>query len=414
MKKLYYYLIGIVLCFYGINNYLDICICIFLSIFILIHIKDNNSDYLYFGLLFFEPILVLPFIEGIFFFSIYQLIYIIKIVYEVVNKKAIINIKNICVVSAIFLMLTGLLYQSFSEEISLIINVLIMTYIICKKRNNNNFNEELLYVLGTLITFSAIYGLFRGITMNYGSYTRLSTTISDPNYSALFINIGIFSILNNNVFNKKEKILLLSILGIALILTVSQTGIAVFLIMLLIYSLLKNAYKFLKYFISILVLLIVFMCIPIEQGNILYGIHERLFNISNSSADEISSGRVSIALKYIDEFNKLSLKEFLIGGNNTVAGDFRDKMVGKISTVSHNSYIDMLYMIGIVGITIYILTYMYGVFVLIKQYKKGNIIAINYILLKLVLLCFSFTISIFPFRYFLAIYLFTILRKEKN
>ena len=414
MKKIYYYIIGAILCFYGLNNYIDVCICIFLSVFILMHIKDNNSDYLYFGLLFFEPILVIPFLEGTSFFRVYQLIYIIKIIYEITHKKAIINIKNICTFSAIFLIFTGVLYQSFSEEISLIINVLIMTYIICKKRDTSNFNEELLYVLGTLITFSAIYGFFRGIALSYGSYTRLSTTISDPNYSALFINIGIFSIINNNIFNKKEKILLLGILGIALVLTVSQTGIIGCLVILLLYSLLKNSYKFLKYLISILVILIIFMCIPIKQGNILFGIHERLLNIQNASADEISSGRVSIALDYIEKFNELSLKEFLIGGNNTISGEFRDKMVEKVSTVSHNSYIDMLYMIGIVGVTIFIFTYVFSMYKLIKEYKRGNMIAINYLLLKIVLLYFAFTISIFPFRYFLAIYLLTILEKKKN
>ena len=403
MIKKDYYILGSLLCIYGKNQYLDI-ILIFIITFILIkNLKRDEFDCFYFGMLFFEPILDLPIVGGS-YFKIYQLIFVFKILLEIKNGKAKIRINNIVIISAFILILTGMRYSSFIEEISLVVNIFIMAYIICKKRENNNFYNILIYTIGLFVTFTAVYGFFRGNLLSYGKFNRMSTTISDPNYSALFLNIGIFCILGNKLFGKKEMLVCIIINIISLVLTVSLTGIIGAIIFINIYLYMRKPSKWIKFCSVLLIGVLIFINIPIKEGNALYGIQYRLIKISDSSAEEISSGRTKIAKKYLDIYKKLPIANILFGGYNTISGNFRNKMVQDIGNVSHNSYIDMLYMVGIVGTFLIMLVWIYEIYILFKRRKK-DYININYLLIKLIILYFAVTISIFPYRYFLVCYL---------
>lgn len=412
MKKKYYYIIGSLLCFYGINNYVNIGICIVLCIFLLLHIRDENFEYLFFGLIFFEPILVLPFGGGS-FFRIYEILFLIKVIVDIKNNKAKLSMNRFNIFSSLFIIITGFIYKGINAEISLIINTFIIIYILCKKYKNENFYEELLYTMGTMIAFSSIYGFFRGSIASYGTFNRLSTTISDPNYSALFLNIGFFSLLGNKMCGIIEKKILLTIIGISLLLTVSLTGICGWLIFIIIYCFLNNFIKGVKYAFFILVLFIAFICVPIKQGDVLYGLHQRLINVEGSSTEDISSGRTTLLKDYIKNFNQLPIKQFLIGGNNTVSGDYRKFVIKEFSNVSHNSYIDILYMTGIIGLILFLIIFFYGIIDIFKQYKDMKENTINILVLKFILLLFAFTISIFPFRYFIMIFLLSIQESKK-
>lgn len=413
MKKIYYYIIGIILCFYGLNNYVDIFINILLCAFLVTHIRDKNFEYLFLGLIFFEPILTLPFSGGS-FFRLYEILFLVKVVLDIRENKAKLKLSKYIILSGLFIIVTGFFYQGISEQISLIINTLIMIYIICKEDNNNEFYDEMLYVIGVLISFTAIYGFFRGKILNYGSFNRMSTTISDPNYAALFLNIGFFSILGNKKCEKTEKKVLLTVLGIALLCTVSLTGICGCLFLIIVYCFLNSFKKGFKYSFVLLILLIAFIIAPIKQGNVLFGIHQRLLNIEDSSVDEISSGRTILLKNYLEGFYKLPIRQFLIGGNNTISGEYRQSVTSEFSNVSHNSYIDMLYMIGIIGLVVFLIIYIYGLVILKRQINNGKKIAINFIIIKILLVYFAFTISIFPFRYFIMIFLINIQQKGEN
>lgn len=410
MKKSFYYIIGAILCFYGLNKYVDLIIIGTIVALLIKNIHNDNFYYMYFGLIFFEPILEVPFIGGS-IFRIYQALFIAKIIIDISKEKYIINIKNICILSGIIIIVTSFSYQNITEIVSAIINCIIIIVIICKNKNNTDFYSELLYSIGIMITFSAIYGFFRGSVINYGNFIRKSTTISDPNYSALFLNLGMFSILGNKKFSKKEKTFTTIIIFMSLIFTVSMTGIVGFTIFLIAYLYMQNKRKSLKYILIFLIIGVVFICIPLKKDNALYGIQYRIKNMESQSADDISSGRIGIAKQYIAKFSNLSIKEFLFGGNNTVSGEYREESVEEIENVSHNSYIDMLFMTGICGTLCILLTFCYSVYNLITKYKNGNYIALNYVLLKLIILYFAFTISFFPYRYFIAFYMISIIDK---
>lgn len=410
MKKSFYYIIGAILCFYGLNKYADLIIIGIIVALLTKNINNDNFYYMYFGLIFFEPILEVPFIGGS-IFRIYQALFIIRIIIDISKEQYIINIKNVCILSGIIIIVTSFFNQNITEIASVIINCIIIIAVICKKKKNTEFYSELLYSIGIMITFSAIYGFFRGSAINYGNFIRKSTTISDPNYSALFLNLGLFSILGNKKFSKKEKIFTIITTSLSLIFTVSMTGIIGATIFLTLYLYMQNKRRFLKYIIIFLMVGIAFICIPLKRDNALYGIQYRIRSMGSQSADDISSGRIGIAKQYITQFSNLSIKEFLFGGNNTVSGEYMEESVEEIGNVSHNSYIDMLFMIGILGTFCILLTFCYSIYNLLTKYKNGNYIALNYVLLKLIILYFAFTISFFPYRYFIAFYMICIIDK---
>lgn len=411
MNKKNYYIIGSLLSVYGKNQYIDLCICLIISIFLIKNINKNDFYYLYFGLVFFEPILNLPFVGGS-MFRIYQIIFLIKILLDIKNGNSRLYVKNISSICGIILIITGFIYQNFISNFSIIINVILILYAIYKNNDSDKFYKELLYVVGIMIFYTAIYGFFKGNELNYGSFVRKTTTISDPNYSALFLSIGIFSVLNNAIFTNKEKIIVLLTLVVSLILTVSLTGIIGTTILFLIYLSIKNLKKNFKYLIFILILFLIFLNIPLKSSNILYGIQSRILNIEGSSINDISSGRFEIGNLYIQQFKDLPILEILFGGNNTIDGEFRDYCVKKFGLVSHNSFIDMLYMTGIVGTIAILITFIYEINYCYKQYKKNKNIAINYMFIKIIILYYSLTLSSFPYRYFIVFYLLNINSKR--
>ena len=69
--------------------------------------------------------------------------------------------------------------------------------------------------------------------------------------------------------------------------------------------------------------------------------NERYFNY-------ITNNRYYLVQSYMDEYAELPANQKLFGGNNVIEGDYRDEMVEKYTTVSHNTYIDMMFMIGLV------------------------------------------------------------------
>lgn len=408
MKKTTFFLIGAILCIYGINDYLDMIICIVLTIFLIINIKKDEFDYIFFGLMFFEPILQLPFISNASFFRIYQILFIIKIIIDIKEKHFKIKWKNILTILAGLLIITGSLYLNILSYISLVFNTIIVYYFMCKEYKSQDYYENLLYTVGIFIVFSAIYGFFRGNTLNFGGFKRKSTTINDPNYSALFLDIGIFSIIGNNQINKKEKIIETSILIISLTLTVSLTGIMLCIAMMLLYIYMKNKELCAKITIFSILTLIIFINIPIPKDNTIYGIQKRLsFLKDNTTMNDISSGRTNILSKYIENFFKLPIKNIILGGKNTIDGAYRDKMVKEIGNISHNSYIDMMYMMGMPLTIIIMIITIYNTLLQYKSYKNNKAISLNYFIIKIILIIFAFTLSLFPYRYYISIIILT-------
>ncbi|MEG0408263.1 MAG: glycosyltransferase family 4 protein [Bacilli bacterium] len=371
-------------------------------------ISTDDFEYLYFGLMIFEPILRMSFFP-LSLYKIYQIFFIFKIIIDIYKKKSKFNIINVASISGLFLLISGICYQTMLLYLSLAVNLIIICYIMCKKGKEEGYYTKLLYVLGMSIVFSTIYGIFRGATLDYGSFIRRCTTFDDPNYSACFIDIGLFCILGNKAFSKREKIVFIPVLFIYLLLTVSLSGILICITMFIIYSLFKNGKKTFIYLSVFAVLIAIFLLMPFNKSTALYGIQHRIISLKDMTLDDMSSGRVELIKKYSKLFSELPSLDKLFGGNNVTAGPYKDYCISKFNLCSHNSYIDMLFMVGYFFTIIINILFIYNIFKHIKIYKEGCKISLNIVMLKIILLLFASTLTMFPSKYFWIIYLLTIL-----
>jgi hypothetical protein len=144
-----------------------------------------------------------------------------------------------------------------------------------------------------------------------------------------------------------------------------------------------------------------------ETGTIFFGIQSRIATLfSGNSLDSLSSNRSSLFTAYLNEFKQLPLYNQLFGGLNIFNPDLKIFYTMKFGNVSHLSYLDMLFMIGMIGSFFLILLFISIVISNFFQYKKTkNLYYLLLAYLKLTILFYGLTISIFPFRYFYLILL---------
>ena len=398
-------------CFYGINDYIDILICIFSLLIFIMNINSDTFYLMYFILIIFEPILTLPVLGGS-FFRLYEILFFLKIILKLKNGYKFKVDKISCLFAAV-LLITGLFYQSYVGFFSLLINIIIITIIFQNYGDNSSDCYDLLYSIAIAVFFSCIYGFFRGATINYGSFIRRTTTISDPNYSALFLNIGLYSIINNPNIKKNIKTIMFITMLAYLVLTVSISGLICFVITLCIYFIVYKKYSNFKYILLIAVLMISLLIIPFDSNSIFYGYKARINSMINGTSS-ITSGRTEIASDYIKIFKKLGLPNQLFGGIKITDADVIHEYIGDESLASHNSYIDMLFMTGIIGCLLIVGLFIYGISYLIIIFKKSYFAAANIALIKFIVLFFCINLSIFPFRYFVTFYMANIVFKKNN
>lgn len=412
LDMIYYFLLACSLMFYKQNYLLNIFIVIFVSILFLMNInKDSNFIFSYFALIFFEPILVLPFGGGS-FFKIYQIIFLLRFIFDVINRKKYKFHLVLNTIAGIVFMISSIFYVGSIETLlSTITNTLLLIYIIIII-NQDEVGRELFYskilgVVGIFTALSGVYGMLHSNALDYGYTMRFGATIGDPNYSSLFYTLGLFSLIGSDAISKTLKRILIFILCLSLLLTVSISGIVGTFLLFVLFVSIKKLNKGIIIGVSILVAFAVFINVSLKNGTALYGLQFRILSMLNSSdLDIITSNRFYIARSYIDNFQTLPLGNQLFGGNNTISGEFRDMMVGLFANVAHNSYIDMLYMIGIIGTIFIVFLFTVMIIKCIRQYKLNNkVIYLSIALLKLTILYYATSISIFPFRYFYTFFI---------
>lgn len=397
--------------FYGLNSNLNLAL---LPLIFLIFITNINKDIFclyYFALMFFEPVLTLPFELGS-VFRIYQSIFLIKILNDFKNNVTFNNLPLHKVILAIILITWSLVTsQGMSTVVSMIINLIMLLYIFSRISSNKRKDENyslMLFIMFLFSMLSGFYGLYSGNVIAYGSsFSRLSGTIGDPNYTALFYLLGIFSLLGTEVISSlRIKVILCLVMSMFMLLTVSLQGIAGLLLLFVLYFFIKD-----KKIAIILMLLIVFTAVgvyylPVETGA-LFGIKMRIINsveyFITGDYSALTSNRTDLFNNYLSYFVMQSSSAILFGGQNIIVGNTREIMLNLFSGVSHNSYLDMLYAVGVVG-TLYILgCFSYDIIKNLKNYKKSKKeYYLSIIFLKLSILWFAMGISMFPFRYFLT------------
>lgn len=402
----YYMVLSFLLMFYGHNIIFDVLSSVSILVLFLINIKNDNFILSYFALIFFEPILELPILGGS-LFRVYQFLFIIRILLDLIdNRKFSINKKNnINILAATIYLLLSLAYISgFESVISSFINISILIYIVSYKHKSNfeYILSKILAVVGIFSVLSGLYGLLFGEPLFFGYFLRYGATIGDPNYSALFYTLGFFALLGTNSLPSKLRRVLILILCFLLVTTVSISGILGTIMLYGLYIGIKKKSQGMLYGLLLVMAGFVFMNFKLDSENILYGFQFRINSFLNTSdLSQITSNRSYLLQNYYNHFRSLPITKQLFGGTNIISGEYRDLMVGYFKNVSHNSFIDMLYLTGICGTIIILSLFITMIIRLIIKYFNTKLdIYLSVAFLKITLLYYSLSISIFTFRYY--------------
>lgn len=174
---------------------------------------------------------------------------------------------------------------------------------------------------------------------------------NDPNYLSATFCFAISLILINIFLNKKiskKNILGLFVLSVTGFITLSRAFIVCFLFIMLYYYFMSGLHRKIKvgYVISIPIIAIVVYILFYEKFNHVFNLIIFRFTDSQYAG---GGGRIEVWQWYMGQFFS-SAKKFLFG-SIPAAVVFN---AGLISHIEHNTFIQMLYELGIVGTFIYI------------------------------------------------------------
>ncbi len=412
---------------YGLNDFLNLILAGILFVLLLANVASNRLFYAYFACIFFEPILNVPFVGGTFFRLFYVLI-LVRFIYDLVKKrKFALDIPTLLL--ALVFLVTSVLYSiSLSRNISIAVNIVVVLYMVLSIKKQENTAEvigELLTYIAVFSMLSGVYGLTRGYANEAQTYVRLFGTIDDSNYSALFYAIGLFASLGATMIKKKGlKIALTLALVLLIISTASVVGLAVASLLMLIFFFFTQGYKKgLLLLLALVVLLSVVLFVPLPGEGIVAATQQKMhrffvledpnpelrYQYPNYSDFEMYLNRITSNRYYLSKtyaihyFFNTPLTQQLFGGNNPVEGAFRDQVPVRYSLVSHNSYIDMMFMMGMVGMLAALV--LVGIKIMrhfIAYLKTKDIRMLCLVMIVMTVLLFATTLSLFPYRYMLA------------
>lgn len=412
-------------------------IVITLMAFLCIFTKIEKLMFILIFMFFFEAVAKIDMLGG----SIARLtlaICFIRIVIEIINNKIKFSKKNI----AILLLFSLLLFVSILTNKNIIASGITYLNIITLVLFNAYFSSflendeiELLYdnikrVIALSVFFSVIYGLVTNnffIEQRSGYENKRFNGVKDPNYMAMYLNIGlIFTLSCKSFVYKKSQVVLVITLIVGLILTKSMSGIILNSLTILIYLLLfkkNNLVRFVKQHKKkvIVISTIVLTTFMIVSGSLInnyskqthvneYGVEvgnnrvsDILVSFKEKDYDRLTSGRTVIWRDYFKYINNKSVLNKVIG-DGLIVDPVYSSYWGK-KMFSHNTYIDLLNSMGILGL---VLTSIF-VFVKIKKNKIFNFELQNenfeYRLLMFILLLYGMMLSIYPERIILFLFL---------
>lgn len=410
------FIMCIISLFYNFNSIVNLLIV--LTIMYLVSVASlNKSILIYLAFTLWEN--VFPLKIGSLGLLI-ELVIVFKIIIIFLKQGYVKKIKVRYIVLFIFISVyacADLLYYKSISGIGVMLDILIViqiSYIIEEKYSmfwNDVFN---IYIISCF--FACIYGLLHKAFLprwiaGIGEVVQFYGTIGTSRM-AMFINIAILFTLSGN-YSKRNKVLLLIFFYVMLFSTVSMAGIAVNIVIILLYYLndilqsISVCFKrrsinktLLKVTFTILILVGITMSIvSIREkipvfNNILTRVENVLKDFSEGDIYSATSGRDSIGDVYINEFEKLEPINKIIGTGSIIPVRYVQSKIG-YDKYSHNTFIDMLFWGGYLSIVLFI---MYLMINLWGQRKKKYFKKI--FLMKLILLTNALNVSILNAVYF--------------
>ncbi len=426
-NNVYYYLcLAAIVLAYGLNIWLNAVLYLLFAVNIIANMRKDRFLYTFFALVIFEAQLHSDLIFSPYMLSslvkVYYIVFAVRVVMDVIRKTKY-KFDWLSTALALIFIATSFAYApDFSSGASYMIKtaavVLYMIFYLGANTERDKSVGEMLSVIALFMLLSGVYGVTRNLYWD----NRLCSTIKDPNYSAMYFAMGMIASFNATLFKKWFKAFITASLAGLMLMTMSLTGIALTCIVLAVYFMVTQGFKRVILVIGIIAVVIgAVLVIPAKEDSKFDYLKTRVtkayvidetdytfdygddFTENERYFNYITNNRYYLVQSYMDEYAELPANQKLFGGNNVIEGDYRDEMVEKYTTVSHNTYIDMMFMIGLVPMAAVTLLLLIRVVQLLREYKKDKSKQVlSLLFVKLIILVFGLTLSFFSYRYFIV------------
>lgn len=299
--------------------------------------------------------------EGSSFFTYLVLLFVV--IHYVKNRQPLRFVDVIILLLSAFVCLNEVINYAFDirRTIKFVSNILLLSFLAEVDDPQEVDKIFKYYVIAFII--SGLIGLFGNAVVPIDQYVNTQITrysdgseihrfaglYSDPNYFT--INIIICCVLSIALYEKKIISLIAFILSICLLaFFIGQSGSKSALLMLIIpifvfFRLMRKTRHYLIFFFSSVAILVFLYLMNLGEISLFESAIRRFTIDSKGGIDQLSTGRYNIWVKYIEHF-KNNLTSIIIG--NGISADYLEK------SATHNTYIDLIYQLGIIGTMLYI------------------------------------------------------------
>lgn len=326
---------------------------------IILFVKNNKSDFIF--LIFF----LMPW-AGIFKLSpnsqsLFTYLILIFVVFSFVQSKIQVDVLVLILSFACYELLLQVLNNTLylTGYIKILANFFFIYYTINLGIKKNSKRLFLAYIYGVLSSsFIAFlnFDIFnitayiqdKAFGNTFGNISRFSGLYGDPNYYAVNIIISlclVIILLNNNNINRWLALLIGGFLLFFNIQTFSKSAILMLSVPTILFLYSNNRTR--KYFRQVIFIILgMVLSFNLLRGHIhfLDIIIRRFMDIS--SLNELTTGRFQTWLNYLNFFENNF--QVLIFGRGLGASLVNEK-------AAHNTYIDMIYFLGIIGSILYMI-----------------------------------------------------------
>ena len=388
------------------NPYLDIAIFALLSFYLVVNIKRDGFLLFFFVLTIMDDAFDFNFLNGS-FSRIYEILFLLRIVFVLGSDGLRIKRTDSFYIILFFIASSFLYTHDITSIFSNFLNGVILIAVgQSLLRKKGILFEKVLIVICLTSIISGLYGATHNGFMTDRGMLRMYGAITDPNYSCFMYLLGFSSLLATKTITKKCKIVLGLVLLTLCFLTVSITGIIGFVFVFVLYSLFKKKRAFsLAVLIAIISIILIYFIGNIFSNSAIGYFANRINTVFSQLGNNDFSGATSLrtlyAKWYFNYFKELPTLNILFGGINPLVGQERDYFLSKFyNHISHNSFVDMLYMVGVVGTIVFVLYFCLKTINTFKLASKKSSHAIGSFLILFVCIYYMFSLSIFPYRFF--------------
>jgi hypothetical protein len=218
-----------------------------------------------------------------------------------------------------------------------------------------------------------------------------------------------------NVVKSKLVIIIFLIFLIAILFTSSLT--ALFSLLIVTYLKFKydlnnsilNYFKnyYLVLFIPFILSLFILFGDIFEEGLLLVNrLNETIELLSQSDFSAATSNRSDLFSSYFRLIWDSDLFNFIFGFYPYLTSpDLNSVSISKFDNISHNSYLDVMLYVGLIGLIIVIFFNFSRIKFLVDKFRKADYIYFDLFLIKFSFVIMSASLSLFPFRYFIYFFL---------